>query len=306
MFSQWPDTSGYRHAEVIFTDEQSAEADGYWLFEPASPTPDSAHVIVFLHGYGGYNPMIYGAWIGHLVRRGNIVIFPRYQKNNLFPSPRVFPKNAARGILDALAYLDTRPTVARRDHFTYIAHSYGAMTAALLSMEYKDYGLPQPTAALLSAPGTGPFFALRKDSYRKLPKDLKRLITTHAGDRTVGTAMGDRIFETATRTKQRNLLHQTGERTASGSTSDGHNECYAIDLTYDTGETNFTSRRARNIGTPDRTDWQGYWRLADALLACDRAGERCSEAFGATPEQRYLGIYEDGTPVRAWEVRVPE
>ncbi|MEZ4892408.1 MAG: hypothetical protein R2778_05270 [Saprospiraceae bacterium] len=55
-------------------------ADGYWLFEPADPKPDSAEVVVFLHGYGAYNPMAYGKWIKHLVAKGNIVIYPRYQK----------------------------------------------------------------------------------------------------------------------------------------------------------------------------------------------------------------------------------
>ena len=45
------------HSEVIFQDF-AAEPDGYWLFEPTGPKPDSAHVIVFIHGYGAIDPMI--------------------------------------------------------------------------------------------------------------------------------------------------------------------------------------------------------------------------------------------------------
>ena len=249
--------------------------------------------------------MIYGAWIDHLVRQGNIVIYPRYQRNMMFPSPSKFPETASRGIRDALAYLETRPTVPVLDHFAYLGHSYGGMISALLSMNHKNYDLPEPTAVLLSAPGTGPFPGLREKSYKDLPKHLKLLIILHAGDTTVGDKMGRRIYETAKRTPQRNLLVQTGERTPAGSTSDGHNESYATNPRYDTGERNFTSRRARNLGAPDRTDWQGYWRLADALLACDRYGTRCDEAFGNTAAQRFLGTYEDGTTVREFEVEVP-
>ncbi|HMN90953.1 MAG TPA: hypothetical protein PKD70_08160, partial [Saprospiraceae bacterium] len=62
-----PGGSAYAHEEVIFRDFAN-QSDGYWLFEPAAPGPDSAHVVVFLHGYGAYNPMIYGAWIRHLVQ----------------------------------------------------------------------------------------------------------------------------------------------------------------------------------------------------------------------------------------------
>ena len=303
--AQPPDTSDYRHAEVVCTDSFSHEPDGFWLFEPAAPVPAAANVIVFLHGYGGYNPMIYGAWIDHLVRQGNIVIYPRYQRNMMFPSPKKFPENTAQGIRDALELLRTRPTEPLLDHYTYIGHSYGGMIAAILSMDPDAYDLPTPTAALLSAPGTGPFPGLREKSYKKLPKHLQLLVVIHAGDTTVGDKMGRRIFETAKRTKQRNLLLQTGEATAAGRTSDGHNESYAVNPRYDTGEKNFTSRRARNLGAPDRTDWQGYWRLADALIACDRAGERCDEAFGNTAEQRFLGRYEDGTAVREFEVWTP-
>ena len=45
----------------------------YWIFEPDSPKPRTAPVIVFLHGWGGMNPLYYGAWLDHLVKRGNIV-----------------------------------------------------------------------------------------------------------------------------------------------------------------------------------------------------------------------------------------
>jgi hypothetical protein len=99
-----PGGSEYVHESVTFYDH-AASADGYWLFLPADPLPDSAEVVVFLHGYGAYNPMCYGKWIKHLVAKGNIVIYPRYQKNLVWPRPEHFPENAAKGIRDALEHL---------------------------------------------------------------------------------------------------------------------------------------------------------------------------------------------------------
>ena len=55
----------------------------YWIYEPDKPKPTQAPVVIFLHGWGGTNPLYYGAWIDHIVKRGNIVVFPRYQSSIL-------------------------------------------------------------------------------------------------------------------------------------------------------------------------------------------------------------------------------
>ena len=55
----------------------------YWIYEPDRPKPKTAPVVIFLHGWSGTNPLYYGAWIDHIVKRGNIVVFPRYQSNIL-------------------------------------------------------------------------------------------------------------------------------------------------------------------------------------------------------------------------------
>ena len=76
------------------------EEDGYWLFEPASPRPDSAPVVIFIHGYSAYNPEVYGPWLEHLVKSGNTVIFPRYQEH-IAASSESFLGNTVTAIRDA-------------------------------------------------------------------------------------------------------------------------------------------------------------------------------------------------------------
>ena len=53
------------------------------------------------------NPGVYGAWIEHLVRSGQIVIYPRYMDVDT-PVPDYLP-NAVAGIVDALGVLEIVP-----------------------------------------------------------------------------------------------------------------------------------------------------------------------------------------------------
>ena len=100
-----PGGQEYYHDEVTQYNF-AKKPDGFWLYEPAAPKPERANVIVFVHGYGAINPMIYGKWIKHLVRKGNIVIFPRYQRNLICPSPKKFAGNVVDAIHNALDTLN--------------------------------------------------------------------------------------------------------------------------------------------------------------------------------------------------------
>ena len=51
------------HAGVI-KNRYREGAREYWIYEPDKPKPSGAPVIIFL------NPLYYGAWIDHIVRRG--------------------------------------------------------------------------------------------------------------------------------------------------------------------------------------------------------------------------------------------
>src|ERR1044072_5018726 len=88
------------HSSVI-KNRYGKGATEYWIYEPDSPKPRTAPVIVFLHGWGGMNPLYYGAWIDHLVKRGNIVIYPRYHANLLTPI-KDFTPNTLAAVQDAV------------------------------------------------------------------------------------------------------------------------------------------------------------------------------------------------------------
>ena len=295
----------YGYAEVRFSDHAEA-VDGFWLFEPAGAPIDTAEVVVFLHGYGGYNPMIYGGWIDHLARQGYVVIYPRYQKDMWHPRPARFAPNVATGVRDALAVLGERAYAIDTSRLSIVGHSYGGVIGADLAVNWSDYQIPEPKSLFLVSPGTGPLKGGRLRDYAGLAADLHLLIITSTGDRVVGDEFGRLVYETATRTTRRNYLVQTRDDYGQPAVTDGHNECYSINPAYDNDAMNWTSKRARRIGRTNAVDYYGYWKLYDALLDFTRDGSYAEYTFGDTPEQRSLGVWEDGTPITPLRVEVPE
>lgn len=296
----------YRHQSVNFYDF-AEKADGYWLFEPTDPRPDSANVVVFLHGYGAYNPFAYGKWVKHLVAQGNIVIYPRYQKNLVFPRPKHFPANAAKGIRDALKALQTGDHVRpRTDRVTYIGHSYGGVTAANLGVNWQRFGIPKPAAMLLAEPGTGPFKGARLDSYTGLPDDLNLLVIVGEDDFVVGGEFGAVVFQSAKQVRQRNFIVQRRDTSSEHRwVMATHSEPYSYDLDFDTGVRNYTALRVLGTSRVDEVDFYCYWKLADALMDYTLHGHHGDVAFGNTPAQRFMGVWPDGRPIRPLDVFVP-
>ncbi|MFN4253476.1 MAG: chlorophyllase/cutinase-like alpha/beta fold protein [Saprospiraceae bacterium] len=303
-----PGGAEYSHQSVAFFDH-AQRADGYWLFEPSDPKPDSAEVVVFMHGYGAYNPMAYGKWIKHLVARGNIVIYPRYQRNLLFPKADCFPANAAKGIRDALKTLETEGHVRPRlEKVAYVAHSYGGVITTNLAVNWEKYGIPKPTAMLLAQPGSGPLKGARLDSYEGLPADLNLVIITGEHDFVVGDEFGALVFKTATNTPNRNLVKhfRSVNPDSTRAMSASHSEPYSYDLDFDTGVRNYTAKRVLNTSRLNEVDFNCYWKLADAVIEYTRTGRYRDVAFGNTPQQRYLGKWADGSPMRELQVFLPD
>lgn len=300
-----PGGADYFHESVAFFDAATT-ADGYWLFEPADPRPDSAEVVVFLHGYGAYNPMAYGKWIKHLVAKGNIVIYPRYQKNLMWPRPEAFPENAATGIRRALKELQKEGRVKpKTEKVAYIGHSYGGVIAANLGVNWEKRGIPKPSSMLLCEPGSGPFKGARLEHYSDLPADLQLVVVVGEDDYVVGDEFGRLVFQTAVNTPIRNLVVQ--RRSSDGRRRIGatHAEPYCYDLDFDTGVRNYTSKRVLVTSRLNEVDFNCYWKFADALMESTRNGCYDDLVFGNTPGQRWLGQWPNGKPIRELDVILP-
>jgi hypothetical protein len=53
---------------------------------------------------------------------------------------------------------------------------------------------------------------------------------------------------------------------------------------------------------PDAINYYGLWKLFDGLTDDAFFGKNAEYALGSTPQQRYMGKWSDGTPVKELKV----
>ncbi len=295
-----PGGSDYSHNSVIFSDHTSfLNPNGYWLFEPDAPKPDTANLVVFNHGYGVWNPGPYGQWIEHLVRKGNIVVFPKYQASDA-SAPSGYTPAMVNGITDAITELQTgagrvRP---RLENFTVIGHSYGGVLSSNIAMEYASYGLPKPAAIVLCQPGDGGFSGGRLASYANMDTSYNMLIIVGDGDAVVGNTFAREIMDsTSIPTTHKNYVTHFADNYGAPNIQASHNEPLAKNNTYDGGTMGTVITGGYIASKEDAVDYYCYWKLADALMNCTYYGVDCQYAFGDTPEQRNMGKWSDSSEV---------
>jgi pimeloyl-ACP methyl ester carboxylesterase len=294
----------------------------YWLFEPDSPKPRSAPVIVFLHGWGGMNPLYYGAWLDHLVKRGNIVVYPRYQAN-LLTGISEFTPNTLHAVKDAVTRLQTEPGHVTADFtkFATVGHSLGGILAANVAALASESGLPRVSVVMSVEPGiTEAPINVPLADLKKLPPET--LLLTLAGDQDTLVRDYDakRIYYESTRIPENNkdFIMLVSDSHGRPALQASHRAPTAHDKSYDNGEGvgGGPAETAGRVGDGPQTsrpsrldtmmvnalDYYGTWKLFDAL--CDAAfyGRNREYALGNTPQQRFMGVWSDGVPVKELKV----
>jgi acetyl esterase/lipase len=180
-----PGGAEYLHREVVAA-AHGKGATQYWLFEPAAPVPKTAPVVVFLHGWGAMSPEPYRAWIEHLVRRGNLVIYPAYQADFFTPVGEFTP-NAITAVTHALEFLRsaTAHVAADAKRFALVGHSMGGVLCANVAARAQRSGLPAVQAFMSVQPGKTWLVprraAIALDDLTQIPAST--LILTIASDR---------------------------------------------------------------------------------------------------------------------------
>lgn len=271
----------------------------YWIFEPAAPKPKRAPVVVFLHGWFSVNPAIYGGWIDHLVRAGNIVIFPRYQ-HDVGTLPRDFLPNALFAIHDALSVLESGTKHVRPDlkRFALLGHSAGGNLAAQIAAVSADprSGLPKVRAAMLFMPGE--VLPLREPDLSKIPESTLMIVAVGEDDLLVGDLRGRQIFTQAVavpRSNKRYVVFRS-DRHGYPPLIAEHTAPTSANHRLDSGEGLFRSFQL-SLGDVNALDWAGFWRIADATLEAGFAGKSLDEAITDQDAFTHLGYWSDGRKV---------
>jgi dienelactone hydrolase len=305
-----PGGSDYLHAGVTKS-VYGTDANQYWIFEPASPMPESAPLIVFSHGWTAMYPVGYEAWIEHIVRRGNIVIYPRYQAT-LVTSPQEFTDNAIAAVKAAMDVLQTAGHVSPQlDRFALVGHSVGGLLTANMAALAPTVGLPVPKAVMVIEPaistsihGIWPGVAL--EDLSAIPSSSLLLVVVGDQDQIAGDADAKRVFSGIPQIPAENKDYVILQSDSHGSPSLVADHYAPAGLPGYGGGLEATLATMMGLGDSqtiskvalNALDYYGVWKLFDGL--CDAAfyGKNRQCALGNTPEQRYMGTWSDGVPVK--------
>lgn len=120
-------------------------ATGAWVLRPQGA---SKGVVLFLHGWGGFTPDSYRAWLDHLTRdERRTVVFPQYQQPP-FLSPGTAFGALTEGVRQAVEQADL-PTSG----WVVVGHSAGGAMAADYAAAARQLRLPVPRAVVSAYPG---------------------------------------------------------------------------------------------------------------------------------------------------------
>ena len=328
-----PGGKQYAHTEVT-KNRYGKGGEEYWIFEPDAPKPATAPVIVLLHGWGGMNPMYYGAWIDHLVKRGNIVIYPRYQANLLTPIGEFTP-NTLTALKNAIARLQTETGHIKPDlsRFATVGHSVGGILAANVAALASESGLPRVSAVMSVEPGiTEAPINIPLADLKKIPAETLLLAVAGDQDTLVRDVDAKRIYNESARVPATNKDYVTLVSDSHGTPTlqASHRAPTAHDKAYDSGdgigggpaETSDRVGGDRAGGLPTRRidrrqtdrrerletmmvnalDFYGTWKLFDGLSDAAFYGKNREYALGNTPQQRFMGVWSDGVPVKELKI----
>jgi len=312
-----PGGSDYAHGDVL-SQRLGVGGDEDWIFQPDNPRPQEAPVVVFMHGWGGTDPAVYGAWIRHLVRKGNVVIYPRYQDRLSSPISEMTDATI-RAVTAALARLAADgPVRPSGDHIAWIGHSLGGIIAANLSATFASNGLPPPAVLMAVAPGGES--RLPVGDLSGMPTDMLVLLVVGDADRNVGDTGALAIQAALGHMPSENLGFVTVRSDAhfSYSFSADHFAPLAAAAGFPpypslSSESTspaakggwFAQRRSRRVANryaPDALDFFAYWKLSEGLLDAAFRGQNRNFALGNTADERFMGTYSDGTPLAPLEV----
>ncbi len=313
---------------------QGAGEEAFLLVTPADPVPASAPLVVLLHGWLGINPRGQGAWIEHLARRGNIVVWLVYQTGRMQVREPV--PHAVAALKRALAELEKPGRVRPRPEGMVLAgHSLGGCMAMNLAAVAAREGLPRPLA-VLSVEGADAKGSESANRLHLRPKSLIEDLTLIPSGTMLLTLIGDE--DRRVTLERGRVFHDRATGVASADNvialvqSDRHGEPpmvadhffpQAADISYDidgaTGQppapTRFPKLKqlagkafSKLLGAPGlerdavrppgALDWWVTWRCLDRLVDAAFHGGSRDDALLRTPASRATGTWSDGAPAK--------
>jgi pimeloyl-ACP methyl ester carboxylesterase len=264
----------------------------YYIYEPAGPKPPTAPVVLFLHGYMGHYPKVYWVWMAHMVRKGHIVVWVRWDQGIV--TPWDFANQAENQWRDALARLSSvswdgvKPAEDGSGNIltAHVGHSAGGWLSAVLAARAAQpgSGMQAPRAVVAVSPGGPPL--IPDGPFEDIPPSTKLVLVAGEDDTLVCINTAQTLWERTPQIPEPNkdfLLAQTDAR---GTPQQIANHYFPTTIAkWDTASV-------------DARDYYITFKLSVGALNCAFRGFDCGYALGnGAPQQVDMGLWSDGVPV---------
>lgn len=241
--------------------------------------------IFFCHGFTGNFPRVYRELMEHSASRGYVVVFSPYQTLSI--NNEALYDQMYAGFRAAAAQF---PTLIDTSKIGFVGHSFGAGAVPYVAWRcLVEDGWGQE-GAFMHLLASWYFLGLSEDQMRFFPEHAHAIVQVFADDLAVDPSISLDFFH------HLGLPEAQKEFVITYSDSFGP---WTLDAIH---RTPVTWRVADQLNA---LDYYAVYKLLDALADYTFTGN--PEAYntalgGGSPEQTFMGIWPDGTPVRPMEV----
>ena len=265
----------------------------YYIYEPGTPTPATAPVILFLHGYAAFATADYQGWINQMVQKGFVVVWVAYQ-SSLTSTFANYPSNAQAAWTDALYRLQNytwephvRPYLVKGVPQTMIVgHSFGGWITGWLAGAASTAvpSFPVPLGLVMIEPAS--LGLLPPINFAGISPATKMVIVSSDQDTVACSADGVSIFESTTQVPaaQKNYLFFNSDMTGTPNQVGDH--YYPNTYGY------------KDTAAIDNRDFYVTYKLSVAAATCVFGGTNCGIFLGnGSSQQLSMGTWTNGTPI---------
>ena len=286
-----PGSANYPHASYSKNAYGSGDLK-YWLYEPASPAPSNAPVMLYLHGWNADKPDMYEDMLAHFARKGIIVIYPKYGGLFNFSSYEPNAKTAYNNALDRLQ--DGSHVAPDLTRTMFAAHSLGAHIALRMANSAASESYPVPLGIALHEAAGYSYFddnsSLSLSDLSSISANTHMILMMREAwqDDVNNQGTVTRAWNNATQVplQQKNLIAIQTDTYGNPDLVSDHNAVQSGNCGW------FCTRPL------DAIDWWGYWRPTEALINHVFFGTDSQFVLGDGSSVRDMGQWSDGTPVK--------
>jgi len=247
---------------------------------------------------GGVLAAAYHQWIGHIVKKGYIVVWVQYQhddigENMILTFPWLYPRKIITMWKDALERLDREGALIRpeRDEngkikTAFVGHSAGGYLSMVIAgkVARKREPAPEPYAVVAIEPGGLALFT--RAPFRKIDPDTKFVIVVGDEDDVNCVSPAVRLWEKISHIPDDNKDFLMVQSDYHGAPEQIANHYFPV-----------TSGQ-RDTAAVDARDYYVTFKLSVAALDCAFRDIDCEYALGnGGQEQVSMGEWSDGQPV---------